>query len=347
MQIILKILKIVGIILIVLLIIAGGMLYLSGPTLPENTDATIDAVMQSELPELFQGETGTVQNGETSIWYEAINPDGPTKGTVLLFMGISSDAVGWPQGFLEALTTEGYQVIRFDYRGTGMSDWVEDWQQNPYSLIDLTDDAVAILDSLGVDQTHVVGISMGGMVAQQFAIEHPERVLTLTSMMSSGNIVDPELPPISQELVFDLIQTQVKYGIFPTERNKIKSFVAARTLFRGDADYDIDVEEIATQVLYNLRLRRGYNPDASPQHQQAVMLSGSRYNALKELEIPILIIHGVNDPFIPIEHGEKLASVLPKAKTMWIENLGHDIPSASVDAIVAKLIQTFEESPQE
>jgi pimeloyl-ACP methyl ester carboxylesterase len=342
-----RILKISGVVLIIIVIAAGVMIYSLGPTLPEDTDETIDAVMQSELPELLQGETGYVQSRETKIWYEAISPDGPPKGTILLFIGISADALGWPQSFLDALVAEGYQVIRFDYRGTGMSDWVEDWEQNPYSLTDLAADAAAILDSVGVEQAHLIGVSMGGMVAQQFAIDHPDRTLTLTSMMSSGNINDPELPPISQKMAFDLIKIGIKYGIFPTERNTIKLNLAARTMLRGDADYNIDVRETAEQVLYNLRQRNGYNPGASQQHQEAVIRSGSRYYELQTLEIPTLVIHGMNDPFIPIEHSKKLASIIPDSKTKWFENMGHDLPPYLIDDIVAELIQNFERNPGE
>ena len=123
-------------------------------------------------------------------------------------MGISNDALGWPPDFIDSLVKEGYQVIRYDYRGTGMSDWVDNWQEAPYSLADLAADAVLILDNLDVAQAHLIGVSMGGMVAQEFALSNPERVLTLNLMMTSGNIVDEELPPISSDVTFELIKVQ-------------------------------------------------------------------------------------------------------------------------------------------
>jgi len=245
-------------------------------------------------------------------------------------MGISNDALGWPQSFLDKFVDSGYQVIRFDYRGTGFSDWNENSENTTYSLADLATDSKIILDSLGLDKVNILGISLGGMVAQEFAINYPNRTNTLTSIMSSGNIFDEDLPPISTDVAFDLIKTSIRYGIIPSDKNNIKLHVTARKILRGNAEYDIDIRETSEQVLYNLKKRKGYNSKASNQHQEAAYRSGSRYGKLKELEVPILIMHGLNDPFIPIEHSKKLATILPNAKTKWINNMGHDIPSTAV-----------------
>ncbi len=346
-RLLIRSLKFIGIALLVILILLATALFFYGPGVPQDADMTIDSVLQSDLPELLQGQTGYVDSGETKIWYESIPPATPSKGTVLLFMGISNDALGWPPSFLNALTDAGYQVIRFDYRGTGLSDWDNDWGENPYSLEDLALDAVAILDEEDIDQAHIIGVSMGGMVAQEFAIHHPHRTLTLTLMMSSGNIVDGALPPISQDVTLELILASVKYGIIPTERNTIKLHIAAREILSGDADYELDVEETAQQVLYNLRHRNGYNSQASQQHQNAVFRSGSRYSALRRLELPTLIIHGLDDPFIPIEHSQKLGRTIPDSTTMWFENMGHDLPPYLIDSLIAELILNFEKNPGE
>ena len=258
-------------------------------------------------------------------------------------MGISNDALGWPQDFIDKLVDSGYQVIRYDYRGTGFSDWVENWQKKSYSLIDLANDAQTILDTLKINKAHLIGVSLGGMVAQEFALESNDRTLTLTSMMSSGNIIDKNLPQISKSVVFDLIKIGIKYGIIPSEKNTIKLHLAARTILRGKAQYNIDVKGIAEQVLYNLKKRKGYNPNASSQHHEAVFRSGSRYNKLKDLEIPVLIIHGLNDPFIPIEHSKKLASLSPNSKQKWFNNMGHDLPMNLIDSITTEIILNFNE----
>ena len=341
----LTILKGAGIVIIAILAIASAAIYFSGPQLPTDIDETIDYVLQSDLPELLKGKTGYVYPKNTKVWYESIGQERSAKGTILLFMGIANDAFGWPQRFIDLLSDSGYQVIRYDYRGTGMSDWMPEWKQYPYSLTDLASDAKLILDQLNIDKAHLVGVSMGGMVAQEFAIHFPRHTLTLTSIMSSGNIADEDIKGISLKTTIDLIRIGLRYGIFSTERNTIKMYVAARIILRGNADYSIDVQATAEQVLYNLRKRNGYNPKASGQHKEAVHRSGSRYRQLKKLAIPSLIIHGLNDPFVPIDHSKKLASVLPNAKTKWYESMGHDIPPNLYNLLITELIQNFERNP--
>jgi len=232
----------------------------------------------------------------------------------------------------------GYQVVRFDYRGTGLSDWIEDWQQKPYSLSDLAKDAKTILDTLKISKAHLIGLSLGGMVAQEFALENADRTLTLTSIMSSGNIEDQELPKISFSILYNLTKVAIKYGIFQSEKNTIKLIIAVKVILRGDATYDIDVKGTAEQVLYNLRKRKGYNPNVSGQHDEAAKLSGSRYDKLKDLKIPVLILHGINDPLISIEHSRKLASAIPNSRTKWYYNMGHFLPLNLIDPIIQEII---------
>ena len=273
-------LKILGIGIAVLFISLLAYVFLSTPELPKNADSIISEVLNSEIPEFVKGEAGYVKNGEVNIWYESIMPVDTNKGAILLFMGISNDALGWPQSFLDKFVDSGYQVIRFDYRGTGFSDWNENSENTTYSLADLATDSKIILDSLGLDKVNILGISLGGMVAQEFAINYPNRTNTLTSIMSSGNIFDEDLPPISTDVAFDLIKTSIRYGIIPSDKNNIKLHVTARKILRGNAEYDIDIRETSEQVLYNLKKRKGYNSKASNQHQEAAYRSGSRYGTV-------------------------------------------------------------------
>jgi pimeloyl-ACP methyl ester carboxylesterase len=334
-------LKLAGLSIVALLVSVSAALYVSGPRLPEEVDGIIDGVLQSDLPELLKGETGYVYPQNTAVWYESIGNNTSTKGAVLLFMGIANDALGWPQGFIDLLAASGYQVIRYDYRGTGMSDW----KQSPFALTDLASDAKQILDTLNIEKAHLVGVSMGGMVAQEFALHFPQRTATLTAIMSSGDIQDKEIKGLSKKTIFDLMKIGLKYGVLPTERNTIKMHLAARTILRGDADYGIDVKGVAEQVLYNLRRRKGYNPHVAGQHEEAVRRSGSRYEGLKQLEIPALVIHGEKDPFVPIDHSMKLASVLSNARKRWFVNMGHDIPPSLYGALIAELKAHFERDP--
>ena len=337
-----RLLKICGIVLLILLIGLIVVIFFTGPKLPANTDTIIENVINTELPEFVKGKSGYVISDDHKIWYESITPKDSNKGTILLFMGMGSDALMWPQTFIDKLVDSGYQVIRYDYRGAGQSDWVEDWRNKPYSIADLSKDAETILDTLNVSKVHLVGLSMGGMVAQEFAIDNPDKTLTLTSIMSSGDIFGEELPKVSQSIVFDFTKIGIKYGIFQSEKNTIKMMLSAKMILRGDAQYDLDVKGLAEQVLYNLRKRKGFNPDASSQHDKAAKLWGSRYDELKDLKIPVLIIHGLNDPFVSIEHSKKLASVIPNSKTKWFNNMGHDLPPNLIDSITREIILNIE-----
>lgn len=333
-----RLFKFIGVPIIIIIFGLIIFIFFTGPKLPENTDLIIENVLSSDLPELVKGKSGYILSGNHKIWYESIYPKDTIKGAILLFMGISNDALAWPQKFLDRLVENGYQVIRYDYRGTGLSDWFENWESNPYALVDLANDAKIILDTLQIDKVHLVGVSLGGMVAQEFAIENTHRTLTLTSIMSSGNIIDPELPQISKSVVLQLIKIGIKYGLNPNEKNTIKLHVAAGEILKGKADYEIDVKATSELVLYNLRRRKGYNPNASKQHHQATYESGSRYEKLKELKMPVLIIHGLDDPFIPIEHSKKLAAIIPGSKTKWFANMGHEFPGYLIDSIAQEII---------
>lgn len=341
-KIFIKIIKITSIVVVIILIPSMITVFFTGPELPEKTDMIIEEVIESALPEMITGKADYVESDGLKIWYEYLTPKDSIKGTILLFMGIANDAMGWPPMFLDNLVKNGYQVIRYDYRSTGMSTWIEDYKEQPFSLADLAKDAVVILDSLGIDKVHAFGISLGGMVAQDFAINYPERTSSLTSMMSTGNIMDPELPGMSKSLLFQLVKIGLKYTTVETESNIIKMNLAARVLFRGDSNYDIDIKDLSQQVLYNIRERKGYNFNSSPQHQEATFKSGSRYDKLKELEIPILIMHGINDPLIPFAHSKKLSRLLPNAKTKWFTELGHDLPNSYVDSVCNELFSMIE-----
>lgn len=342
-----RLIKIAALVLggLVVALLVGAAIYIStwGPTLPPETDETIQRVLQAELPDVVQGQTGYARSGHVEIWYESIEPKATPKGTVLLIMGIGNDALAWPGYFIQPIVDAGYRVVCHDHRGTGLSDWIEDWDpEHPYTLDDMAGDGIAVLDALRVEKAHVVGISMGGMIAQQIAISYPERVVSLTSIMSSGYAQDPELPGLSAELAAELAKLGIKYGLLGTEKSTLKMFVASQQLLMGNPPYDLDIQTISEQVLYNLRVRKGYNPRASQQHQAATLASGSRYEDLARLEVPALIIHGKSDPLIPIAHGQKCAQSIPGAQTLWVEGMGHDLPRIFVDTILSEMFEHFQ-----
>lgn len=342
-----KFLKIIGVLILVALVGAAVFIGFSGGKLPEGSEEIIDQIIAEELPEL-SGETGIAMNGTTQIWYEVQSPDVPVKGDVLLVMGIANDAMAWPAYFIEPLVEAGYRVVRFDNRGTGMSDWVEDWtEENSYSLEDMANDGIAVLNQLEINKAHIIGVSLGGMIAQEISILHPDRVETLTSMMSTAHIMDESMKPINADLIQDLLLASLKYGLLPGEKNQIKFQLAARQLLMGEYKASMDVEDIARSTLYNIRKRKGYNQKASQQQIIATMKSGSRYEALAQSKIPTLIIHGKDDPLIDISHGWKCAEIIPGAQSLWIEKMGHDLPPEFVDEILAAIFAHIEKTPTE
>ena len=330
------------------LLLAPGLLTyirISGPVLPKDAGAEIAAVMARPIPDPVRGETGFANSDGWKIWYEKITPDEPPRGTVLLIMGIADDALGWPRRFIDALVGAGYQVVRFDNRQTGLSDWTPPTsEQASYALSHMAGDALAVLDALGIETAHIVGTSMGGMIAQEFAIAHPQRTASLVAIMSSGHIADAALPPVPRSTTRALIKATIKYGLVRTEANKVKLQLAYKTILMGGAHYPLNVREIAEIFLYNVRHRRGYNFSSISQHQSAVGKSGSRYASLAELQVATLVVHGIDDPVVPLDHGKKLAACIPGARSLWVSGMGHNLPDHLVPEISAALIGLFEAS---
>jgi len=336
-------LKIAGLFLLAAVIGVPLNLYFSGPELPDNTDEIIEAAIHEPVPKAIVGKTGFALSQNLKIWYDNQKYTDSIKGTVLLIMGHSNDAMSWSQEFMDVFLKEGYQVIRYDHRGTGLSDWVEDWdRENPYALGDMVSDGLAILDTLQVQKAHLIGISMGGMIAQEMAIHHPERTASLASLMSTANITDPELTPISSAVPIEMIKVGLKYVIVGGEKNIIKMQLASKEILMGEAKYETDIKGIARKALYSMRFRKGYNFTVGEQHQEAIATSHSRATELGRLKIPSLVIHGEKDPLIPIAHGKKCVKVIPNSKGLWLAEMGHDIPNIYVDTIAKTILSNFD-----
>ena len=207
-----------------------GWIRYGGPRLPAHTDEIIDSAMRSDLQAVITGRTGETDASGVRIWYESIPPVEPERGVVLLLMAIAGDALFWPPAFIRALTTAGYRVIRFDQRGTGASDWLEGWDRaHPYILVDMGHDAIAVLDDAGAERAHLVGLSLGGFVAQEVAILRPDRVASLTLMSTSPDPTDPALPePQVGRLALRAIRglPLLKYRLRGGERNLVKERIA-------------------------------------------------------------------------------------------------------------------------
>ena len=332
-----------GLLGLVLLLLATYFIYISdAPPLPKHTEQIVEEVLAEKLPELISGQTGIVDHNGVSIWYELKTPADSVKGTVLLVMGYGSTALVWPKRFWQPLLDAGYQVIRYDNRGLGESSWMKDWEEEKaYTLEDMAKDGIAILDHLNIQKAHVIGASMGGMIAQRMAISHSKRLLSLTSIMSSGYMLDPELPPVPPYFEKALLKLGLKHLWYPSETNILKFSVCIPEALKGKGGYENDVRAIAQRTLYELRKRKGFNPNVGPQHEAAIELSGSRLDELGQINMPTLVIHGTDDPLVIPAHAKKYAPLIPNAEVLWVEGMGHDLPHQYVDQIMTAIIKTL------
>jgi pimeloyl-ACP methyl ester carboxylesterase len=267
----------------------------------------------------------------------------PGDPTVLLVMGLGCQLIHWEPGLCGLIAARGFHVVRYDNRDMGGStrfdqpvDIFDVLQARgagqtptvPYLLSDMAADAVALLDHLAVDRAHVFGVSMGGMIAQTIAIEHPERVRTLTSVMSTTGDGDVGAPTADAmgALLRPPPQTCEEYQ---------DATVANAALWGSPGLYD--VEDI--RRLHKDAWDRGYDPAGTARQLAAILASGSRSAGLATLDIPTLVIHGTTDNLIQPSGGERTAEVVPDAKLLMIEGMGHDLPRSLwprlVDAFAA------------
>lgn len=321
-------------------------IFFGGTKLSYTAESIIDEVLRDDLPDLVQGKSGFATSGEINIWYECIAPPGEIKGTVMLLSSMGGEGLFWPRAFVRSFLDAGYSVIRYDHRGVGMSDWIEGWdRKHPYTLVDMAGDAVAVLDALSIERAHLVGLSLGGMVAQELAIHYPGRVASMTLMMTSAYAPDPDIPGLTTQTVLRSVISGLpllRYRILGGERNLIRERIAKMQQFLDPSD--LDIREMATMVLYGLRKRRGLNLGALLQHQAAVSVTPPHFEALQRLSIPALIIHGTEDEIIPFEHGNKLATILPDARTIWLEGVGHVFPPPRLPELTVEIIAHIEKS---
>lgn len=329
--------------LLVLVIVALGIFLLGGPEFPPQTDTLIAEAIQAGPPELVTGKTGYAQSGGVKIWYEQVQPPGTehaqARAAVLLIMGAGSSSLFWPPDFIQALAQAGYQVIRFDNRGTGMSDWMDRKEDRPYTLEDMAADALAVLDAAGVRQAHVIGTSMGGMIAQRLAISHGERVLSLVSMSTSGYLLDPELASLRNNFQLDMFRLAMKYAVTGTEAGMIKMMMGVIDLMVSDGLQTQDARDVSGLVLYEMRKRRGLNPHAMAQHFAAMQASGSRLEELGGIKCPVLVIHGTADAALNIAHARKYAARIPAARTLWLEGAGHIVRDRHMPEMMAAIFE--------
>lgn len=267
--------------------------------------------------------------GSVEIEYEEMGRrDDPT---LLLVMGFGAQLIGWPDSFCRMLVDRGFHLVRFDNRDCGLSTKLDGVPVDvdpviaavfadqppppvPYTLSHMAEDAVGLLDHLGIERAHVVGASMGGMIAQHVAIEHPTRVASLTSIMSMTG--EPEygspLPEAAEALLSPpaterdaYIAESVKYGVWQSRRY----FDADQV--RADAARSFD---------------RSFYPEGSARQLAAIYASGRRTAGLQSLAVPTLVVHGRDDTLIPPSGGQRTAELVPGSTLLLVADMGHDLP---------------------
>jgi pimeloyl-ACP methyl ester carboxylesterase len=278
------------------------------------------------------------------IEYETFgDPDGVP---ILLVAGLGVQMLTWDDGFCELLASRGFRVIRFDNRDCGLSTWMDaagppdvaaalSGNAKPaYLLGDMAADAAGLLDALGIQAAHVVGSSMGGFIAQLVAINHPDHVLSLTSIMSGPGGEDAIQPTAEGSAVL-LVNPP------STREERIAQAMWIRSVLKGSLDPWNEGFELAR---VSRSIDRAYHPNGTARQLIAILSAQSRRESLGSVQAPTLVIHGVEDILIPVENGRIVASAVPGARLIEIEGMGHDLPERVwpevVDAIEDLVRQT-------
>ena len=260
------------------------------------------------------------RNGDVEIFYEAFgDPDLPT---LLLINGLGSQCINYAQEWCALFGAEGFRVVRFDNRDVGLSSKLEGAS---YSLGDMASDAIAVLDAVGAERAHVMGCSMGGMIVQRLAIDHPERLLSITSVMSRTG--EPGYGDSSPEALAFLMAP-------PAESRDayIENQVAALHVYGSKPEWlDDDRARARAAAAYD----RCFCPAGVGRQMMAVGRDGSRDTALAGVALPALVLHGSRDTLIAPSGGRHTAEVIPGARYVEIEGMGHDYPPAVWEAWVS------------
>ena len=287
-------------------------------------------------------ESSAAVNG-MEIAYETFGD--PADETILLIMGLGVQMLGWDEEFCRLLAARGYRVVRFDNRDVGRSTKVEggprpdlmaaiagDVSSASYTLDDMADDCAGLLDVLGVQRAHLVGASQGGMIAQAMAIRHPDRVLSLVSIMSTTG--EQAVGQPHPEAIPALLTSP------PADRAGFVEFVVGAWRVIGSPGFQAD--EAALRALAGASFDRGIFPDGTGRQLLAILASGDRTEALRKLDVPTTVIHGTSDVLVDASGGRATAAAIPGARLELIEGMGHDLPAQLWPRFVDLIVENAE-----
>lgn len=261
---------------------------------------------------------------------------------ILLIMGLGTQMIAWSPEFCEALVEHGHHVIRFDNRDIGLSTKFDGARspsrlryaanhflkvplRAPYTLQEMASDAAGVLDALSISSAHVIGASMGGMIAQLLAVHYPQRVKSLTSIMSTSGA--PGLPRTRPDVLQHIFLNRPKAG----DMNVLLEHMIKSAMMIASPEFPRSEKE--WRVLLSASIARSYYPQGFQRQLAAIVSDGSRVERLKKIGRPTLVIHGREDPLVPVECGVDTARHIPGAKLEIIEGMGHDIPPQLIDKL--------------
>lgn len=280
------------------------------------------------------------------IAYESFG--GSDAQPLLLVMGLATQMLGWPEEFCSVLAARGLHVFRFDNRDVGLSTHLHDAPQPDvmaalsgdsssasYTLSDMAVDTVGLLDALELDSAHIVGASMGGMIAQTIAIEHPNRVRSLTSIMSTTG--DTTVGQATQEALGALLSAPA------TSRQEAVDRTVSIFRIIGSPGFELDEADLRERA--GLSYDRADDPLGVARQLVAIIASGDRTASLRSVNVPTLVLHGADDPLVDVSGGRATAEAVPNAELVIIDGMGHDLPRAiwpEITARIGDLIQRAE-----
>jgi pimeloyl-ACP methyl ester carboxylesterase len=282
----------------------------------------------------------TARANSIDIEYETFGD--PADPPMLLIMGLGGQLIVWDDELCRQLAARGFHVIRFDNRDVGLSTKLDDLSEPDmmallqgdrasvaYDLEDMASDAAGLLDALGIERAHIVGVSMGGMIGQVLAIEHPDRVLSLASIMS--NTGDPSVGQPTPEAIQVLMKPPL------TEREAVIESEVETTRILGSPGFPFDEERTRRRAAASFD--RSFHPAGVNRHVGAVVAAADRTERLTRVDVPTVVIHGSADPLVTPSGGEATAKAIPGAELIVIEGLGHELPPGAwpivIEAVVA------------
>ncbi len=284
--------------------------------------------------------------GPVPIEFESLG--NPAHPAIVLIMGLGMQLTSWPDAFCQALVDAGYRVVRFDNRDSGLSASAPRGQhprlllamatallglpvRTPYTLQDMAADAVAVMDALQIECAHIVGVSMGGMIAQELAAHYPQRVLSLTSIMSSSG--NARLSRPSRKA----LQVLLRRPANPADTESVINHMVHMFGVIGSPAYPEPAQALRQRVSDGVQ--RAYQPAGINRQLLAILASGDRRKLLHTITAPTLVIHGRADPLVPLAAGQDTAAHVPGARLLVINGMGHDLPTVLLTQLAGAIIE--------